>query len=242
MAHHVAVRVMKSRDRLARNILVRRRELGISQEELGRTRRCQQTTYEPDRKLGVFNLARYRRQTCRSARYRPRQATVSPYQLASIQTRVSLAISPAWTALRQTNDASLVVHVLNRFALPSRNHLTRVPFIQPSDKLSAVFVEDPFYRARLRALFAHIETGRILGSSFLIGTHYDRRGGNQIEPHGCRHSSTPQLTPSYSLIDLSTGDFRHINTSRSGCSYKCCRCTIKNAKGRKNTQNALVVL
>lgn len=35
MAHHVAVRVMKSRDRLARNILVRRRELGISQEELG---------------------------------------------------------------------------------------------------------------------------------------------------------------------------------------------------------------
>ena len=35
MSYHVAVRVMKSRDRLARNILVRRRELGISQEELG---------------------------------------------------------------------------------------------------------------------------------------------------------------------------------------------------------------
>ena len=49
-----------------------------------RTRRCKQTTYEPDRKLGVFYFARYGRQTGRSVRNRPRQATVRSVYIATI--------------------------------------------------------------------------------------------------------------------------------------------------------------
>ena len=202
----------------------------------------------PPRELQVFSHARSARKNCEGPQDRSQQSRFAALDLRETQhvpklrwqTKGISHFSSNWRSFswNKAKQSSLVIDVLIRLALPARNHFPRIPFIKPSNKLSTVLIEYPLYGPRLCTLLAHLQIWRVLGFSFLLSAYLDARGRRQLKPNGCRHSSAPQLMPG---CFSSTGDIRRNSTSRSGCSYKYCKCTIKNAKGRKTTQIALVV-